>query len=153
MWQSIGSTFTFFKFCYLIRLSPNIYQTWDESLEAFNLFSKVKYIKLIFILWRIIFIINAFFQNGDWERLFPSWERLLVIYVGAAAMCIIGKRLKKRHGLLDDPRQSLYQEVNTFLKAVKRKGTSFMGGQEPNLADLAVYGCISSIEGNIHFQT
>nr|CAG4634877.1 EOG090X08KD [Alona affinis] len=111
-------------------LSPNIYRTWEESLEAFNLFSK----------------------NGDWDRLFPSWERLTVIYVGAAVMLLIGKRLKKRHGLHDDPRLSLYQEVGKFLKAVNVKGTRFMGGEEPNLADLAVYGCISSIDGTRSFS-
>lgn len=86
-------------------------------------------------------------QNGDWEKIFPSWERQVIIYVGALAMLLIGKRLKKRHNLLEDPRQSLYQEVNHFLKAVQAKGTQFLGGQEPNLADLAVYGCISSITG------
>lgn len=111
-------------------LSPNIYRTWDESLEAFKMFDK----------------------NGDWARIFSSWERQLVIYVGAAAMYMIGKRLKKRHHLLEDVRQSLYQEVNFFLKTVRSKGTPFMGGQLPNLADLAVYGCISSIDGSQSFD-
>nr|CAG4637130.1 EOG090X08KD [Ceriodaphnia reticulata] len=110
-------------------LSPNIYRTWEESLEAFNMFSK----------------------KGDWERIFPSWERQMVIYVGAAVMYFIGKRLKKRHNLMDDARQSLYNEVNYFLKVVDSKGTRFIGGDEPNLADLAVYGCISSIDGTRSF--
>jgi microsomal prostaglandin-E synthase 2 len=71
----------------------------------------------------------------------------MVIYVGAAVMYLIGKRLKKRHNILDDARQSLYNEVNYFLKTVNEKGTPFLGGDVPNLADLAVYGCISSIDG------
>jgi microsomal prostaglandin-E synthase 2 len=71
----------------------------------------------------------------------------MVIYVGAAVMYLIGKRLKKRHNILDDARQSLYNEVDYFLKTVNEKGTVFLGGDEPNLADLAVYGCISSIDG------
>lgn len=71
----------------------------------------------------------------------------MVIYVGAAVMYFIGKRLKKRHNLMDDARQSLYNEVSYFLKTVDGKGTRFIGGDEPNLADLAVYGCISSIDG------
>ena len=50
-------------------------------------------------------------QEGDWEKLFSTWERLVVIYVGAAVMYLIGKRLKKRHNLLDDVRQSPYQQV------------------------------------------
>lgn len=86
-------------------------------------------------------------QNGDWERIFSSWERNVVIYVGAAVMYLVGKRLKKRHQLLDDTRQSLYNEVNYFLKMLQTKGTRFIGGEEPNLADLAVYACISSIDG------
>lgn len=88
-------------------------------------------------------------QNGDWERIFSTWERQAVIYVGAAVMYMIGKRLKKRHNILDDARQSLYNEVNFFLKAIENKGTQFIGGAEPNLADLAIYGCISSIDGNL----
>lgn len=111
-------------------ISPNIYRTWEEAVEAFQMFSK----------------------NGDWEKIFSSWERQVIIYVGAFAMLLIGKRLKKRHNLLEDPRQSLYQEVNHFLKAVQAKGTQFLGGQEPNLADLAVYGCISSITGTRSFD-
>lgn len=63
-------------------------------------------------------------------------------------MYVIGKRLKKRHNILEDARQSLYNEVNYFLKTLRNKDTRFIGGEEPNLADLAVYGCISSIDGN-----
>nr|CAG4651097.1 EOG090X08KD [Simocephalus serrulatus] len=111
-------------------LSPNIYRTWEESLEAFNMFSK----------------------NGEWERIFSQWERQIVIYVGAAVMYVVGKRLKKRHHILDDARQSLYNEVNYFLKTLQSKGTRFIGGEEPNLADLAVYGCISSIDGTRTFE-
>jgi microsomal prostaglandin-E synthase 2 len=35
-------------------------------------------------------------QAGEWEKHFSAWERYLVIYVGAYAMWIIGKRLKKK---------------------------------------------------------
>lgn len=62
-------------------------------------------------------------------------------------MWIISKRLKKRHGLKDDVRQSLYDSCITWMKAIKEKGTTFLGGNSPNLADLAVYGVLSSIEG------
>ncbi|KAH7977484.1 hypothetical protein HPB49_001891 [Dermacentor silvarum] len=55
-------------------LSPNVYRTWQEALQAFNYFSEV----------------------GEWEKNFPTWERLLVVYVGAAAMYFVAKRLKKR---------------------------------------------------------
>ena len=47
-----------------------------------------------------------------------------------------------------DVRQSLYDETNTWLKAIKaKKSGRFMGGEKPNLADLAVYGALSAIEG------
>ena len=99
-----------------------------------------------------MYLTQSIKQNGDWENIFSYWERQLVIYVGAAAMYMIGKRLKKRHHLLDDVRLSLYQEVNHFLKTVKSKGTPFLGGNLPNLADLAVYACIISIEGSLAFD-
>lgn len=67
-------------------------------------------------------------------------------------MWLIGKRLKKRHNLKDDVRQSLYDECNNWVKAINAKGTKFMGGDCPNLADLAVYGVLSSIEGCSAFK-
>ncbi|XP_064109568.1 prostaglandin E synthase 2-like [Macrobrachium nipponense] len=90
-------------------LSPNVYRTPQESLQAFKWFCKV----------------------GNWEEHFAKWEQLLVIYVGAAAMFFIGKNLKRRHQLKDDVRESFYEDVNVWLKALKKKGTKFMGGDEP----------------------
>ncbi|KAK2719328.1 prostaglandin E synthase 2-like [Artemia franciscana] len=112
------------------QLSPNVYRTWEEALQAFKYFS----------------------MAGDWENIFPDWQRQIVIYVGALAMYFVGKRLKKRHNLRDDVRQSLYEEVNIWLKALQKKGTPFMGGNAPDLGDLAVYGCLNSIEGCKAFQ-
>jgi len=106
-------------------LSPNVYRSPGEALDAFQWFDEV----------------------GNWPNLFKVWERYLVIYVGALAMYLIGKRLKKRHNLKDDVRESLYDECNLWMKALKKKGTPFMGGQNPNLADLAVFGVLSAIEG------
>ena len=102
-----------------------MYRTPGESLQAFRWFNEV----------------------GEWERHFAAWERMVVIYIGAAVMYVIGKRLKKRHGLKDDVRQSFYDETNNWLRAVKQKGTVFLGGDKPNLADLAVYGALSAVEG------
>ena len=75
-----------------------------------------------------------------------------MIYVGALAMYFIGKRLKKRHNIKDDVRESLYDACNHWMKSIKKKGTPFMGGVNPNLADLAVYGVLSAIEGCEAFQ-
>lgn len=111
-------------------LSPNVYRTFDESYKTFNWFSEI----------------------GQWEEYFPAWERLLMVNVGATAMWLIGKRLKKRHRLKDDVRQSLYDEANYWLRGIKTRGTMFMGGSKPDLSDLAVYGILKSIEGCDAFQ-
>jgi microsomal prostaglandin-E synthase 2 len=62
-------------------------------------------------------------------------------------MWMIGKRLQKRHNLKTDVRQSLYEESDIWMKTIQKKGGDFMGGSKPNLADLAVYGVLNSIEG------
>lgn len=104
-------------------LSPNVYREPAEALQAFEWFSQV----------------------GEWEKHFAAWERYLVIYVGAAAMYFVGKRLQKRHGLKDDVRESLYDACKEWLKEVGKN--RFHGGNDPNLADLAVYGVLNAIEG------
>ena len=45
-----------------------------------------------------------------------------------------------------DVRQSLYDHCDKWTQAVG-KYRKFMGGDKPNLADLAVYGVLSAIEG------
>lgn len=74
------------------------------------------------------------FEVGDWERLFPTWERLLVVYVGATAMYFVAKRLKKKYYLRPDVRESFYDECGRWIKNLG--GKKFAGGKEPNLADL-----------------
>lgn len=60
-------------------------------------------------------------------------------------MYVIGKRLKKRYKLSDDVRISLYAACDEWVRAVGSK--NFLGGDQPNLADLAAYGVLSAIEG------
>lgn len=91
------------------------------------------------------FVVNK--QVGRWGEYFPMWERLLMVNVGAYAMWLISKRLKKRHNLKEDVRESLYDEVNYWLEGIRVRGGEFMGGEEPDLSDLAVYGILKSIEG------
>jgi microsomal prostaglandin-E synthase 2 len=111
---------------YVHTLSPNIYRTLPEAVDSFKNFDRV----------------------GEWEKNFASWERALVIYVGAVAMWVIGKRLQKRHHLKPDVRQSLYEESDFWLQSIRKNGKGdFMGGAKPNLSDLAVYGVLNSIEG------
>lgn len=108
------------KFIHII--SPNVYRTFGESLETFHYFDKV----------------------GDWKRNFPTWERYLAIYLGATAMYIISKRLKKRHGIVDE-REAMLVAFNEFLSA--KGDRKFLGGDEPNLADLSLHGAITSFSG------
>ncbi|XP_076272695.1 prostaglandin E synthase Su(P) [Rhynchophorus ferrugineus] len=111
-------------------LSPNVYRTTEEAFQAFNWFSEV----------------------GEWEKNFPSWERNLIIYVGASAMYLIGKKLKRKYSLKDDVRESLYDECNIWIKEIEKQGSKFHGGDQPDLADLAVYGVLNSIEGCSAFK-
>ena len=51
-------------------------------------------------------------------------------------MWLIGKNLKKRHHLKDDVRESFYDAVNFWLKALRAKGTTFMGGDQPGIDEI-----------------
>ncbi|NXD61696.1 PGES2 synthase, partial [Eolophus roseicapillus] len=101
-------------------ISPNVYRTPREALASFD------------------YIVR--------EGKFGTMEGLFAKYVGAIAMFFISKRLKKRHHLQDDVREDLYKAVNEWVKAVG-KHRLFMGGNQPNLADLAVYGVLRVMEG------
>ncbi|OQV15603.1 Prostaglandin E synthase 2 [Hypsibius exemplaris] len=104
-------------------LAPNIYQSPSEAVRTF------KYLA----------------DAGDWEKIFPSWQVPVVIYVGASMMYVIGKRLKKRYGLKDNVRISMYEACDDWVRAVGDQ--PYLGGAQPNLADLATYGVLSAIEG------
>lgn len=101
-------------------ISPNVYRTADEALASFD------------------YIVR--------EGKFGTYEGFFAKYVGAAAMFLISKRLKKRHNLQDDVRQDLYKAVNSWVAAIGKK-RKFMGGEQPNLADLAVFGVLRVMEG------
>ncbi|KRZ76697.1 Epoxide hydrolase 1, partial [Trichinella papuae] len=105
--------------CFVHVISPNIYRTMKESLKAFQWFSDV----------------------SDWRNTFHTWERLTAVYLGATVMFFVSKQLRKRHKLKSDVRESLYDCCNEWLKAIG-PDRKFMGGDRPNLADLAMYGAI-----------
>ncbi|XP_053687487.1 prostaglandin E synthase 2 [Sabethes cyaneus] len=106
-------------------ISPNVYRSKDEALETFEWFSDV----------------------GEWDVHFPRWERNMMVYVGAFAMWAISKRLKQRHQLTDDVRSHIYDACDKWIEAIEKKKTPFLGGKKPNLADLAVFGVLNSMEG------
>ncbi|XP_029296332.1 prostaglandin E synthase 2 [Cottoperca gobio] len=101
-------------------ISPNVYRTTDEALASFD------------------YIVR--------EGKFGPYEGFFAKYVGAAAMFLIAKRLKSRHKLQEDVRQDLYKAVNEWVAAIGKK-RKFMGGDHPNLADLAVFGVLRVMEG------
>ncbi|XP_030629582.1 prostaglandin E synthase 2 [Chanos chanos] len=101
-------------------ISPNVYRTPDEALASFD------------------YIVR--------EGKFGTFEGFFAKYVGAAAMWIISKRLKNKHNLQEDVRQDLYKAVNEWVAAIGKK-RKFMGGENPNLADLAVFGVLRVMEG------
>ncbi|XP_067826043.1 prostaglandin E synthase 2 [Heptranchias perlo] len=101
-------------------ISPNVYRTPREALESFH------------------YIV----QEGK----FGTFEGFFAKYFGAVAMFFVSKRLKSRHNLHDDVRQDLYKAIDQWLAAVGEH-RPFMGGNSPNLADLAVYGVLRVMEG------
>lgn len=106
-------------------ISPNCYRTRAEAFETFEWFS----------------------EAGEWSIHFPQWERNLMVYAGATAMWLIAGMLKKRYGLSDDVRSHIYEALDKWTNELKKQGTKFMGGSEPNLADISVFGVLSSMEG------
>lgn len=111
-------------------ISPNVYRTIGEAFHTFEWFS----------------------ETGEWDHHFPRWERNLMVYVGATAMYLISKRLKTRHGLTDDVRIYMYEACDKWVGELDRKRTKFHGGAKPNLADMAVFGVLSSMEGCSAFK-
>ncbi|XP_027355125.1 prostaglandin E synthase 2-like [Abrus precatorius] len=97
-------------------LSPNIYRTVPEALESFEYIT----------------------THGN----FTLSERLVAKYGGAAAMYFVSKKLRKKHNISDE-RAALYGAAEQWVDALK--GRKFLGGSDPNLADLAVFGVLRPI--------
>ncbi|XP_068721051.1 prostaglandin E synthase 2-like [Montipora capricornis] len=105
-------------------LSPNIYRTASEAMQAFEYFTK----------------------QSD----FSTFEKYSTYLAGPFVMYIVGKHVKSKYNLPSDVRLALYEEAEKWMRAVGRR--KFMGGKAPNLADLAVYGVLSGLEGLDAFQ-
>jgi len=89
------------KFIHVI--SPNIYCTLRQSLSTFRWFSKA----------------------GDWEEIFPWYQRWIIVYLGSIVMRAVAIRLKKKYNLNDDVRISLYECGDEWANAVGDK--DFLG--------------------------
>lgn len=106
-------------------LYPNIYRTHSEAIETYNWFSDL----------------------AKWDEDYPRWIRNLMVLTGATYMYLISKRLKKRNHISDDVRGQFYEVCNKWTDELKMLKTKFHGGKTPDLADLAVFGALNSIQG------
>ncbi|KAK3269432.1 hypothetical protein CYMTET_22126 [Cymbomonas tetramitiformis] len=100
-------------------LTPNLYRTVEETWQAFDYIT----------------------QTGKWG----FFEAQLARVSGSVMMYLISKFvLKKRHGI-EDERAELYASVEEWVKAVGER--EFLGGKQPNNADLSVFGVIRAVHG------
>ena len=88
---------------FIHALSPNIYGTLKQSVHTFRWFSKA----------------------GDWEEIFPWYQRWFIVYAGAIVMRLVAIRLRKKYNLNDNVRISLYECGDEWANAVGDK--DFLG--------------------------
>jgi microsomal prostaglandin-E synthase 2 len=130
-------------------ITANIYRSWDESWQTFSYITR---------------------EAGDaWGWAAREGARV----AGAVLMWRVGQGMPRKYGIEGDLREALYADLDAFADAVegggggggggwlqKNKGGGggggggggaaarpFLGGVEPNLGDLAVYGVIRAIRG------
>jgi microsomal prostaglandin-E synthase 2 len=96
-------------------LAPNLYRTLPDAWQAFDYLT---------------------------QRNFSAAVRLPAQAVGAVAMWGLSGRLKKRHGITDE-RAALAGALGEWVAAVGDR--PFLGGDRPNLADVAVYGVLQGV--------
>ena len=69
---------------------------------------------------------------------------------GAVMMWGISNKLKKKYGIQGDLREELYVCGDQWVQALGDH--DFLGGSQPNLADLAVFGVVKSVTGTDTFH-
>ena len=102
----------------------NIYRTGKEAFQTFDYISEA--------------------GNFGWVH------REAARIVGATMMWGLSNKLKKKYNVEGDVRESLYECANDWVLAVGER--KFMGGDAPNLADLAVFGVMKSVTGTDTFM-
>lgn len=101
-------------------IAPNIYRTPAESLQTFNYITD--------------------------KSKFTWWQRASIRYSGAAAMYVIGRRLKKKYEITDE-RKEIHNAISEWMKAIHDGGSDFLNGeQKPGVVDLSMYGVLKAIE-------
>lgn len=103
---------------FVAGLPAVIYDTFPESLRSFDYITKV----------------------GK----FGWFEKRMIKYSGALAMTMVAKKIRKREGI-EHPNLFVQQKTREWSEGLK--GRPFMGGIEPNGADLAVFGIARSVAG------
>lgn len=93
------------------------------------------------------------FQTFDYisERGNFGWaSREAARVCGATLMWGISGKLKKKYGVEGDVREVLYESANDWVAALQ--GRPFLGGDQPDLADLAVFGVVRAVTGTDTFN-
>ena len=101
-----------------VVLFPNITRNMYESWEAFGYINSVPH--------------------------FGMFEKFVLRVTGSVAMRLANSKIKRKYAI-DNERTALLIAINEWVKE-GLQGKEFCGGKEPNLADVAVYGCLKSIE-------
>jgi microsomal prostaglandin-E synthase 2 len=99
-------------------LTPNLYRSFGESWRSFDYLT---------------------------QRNFASWTILPTKIAGTVAMVAVARMQKKKYGIVDE-RAELYAALNDFVAAVG-PSRPFLGGAQPNLADITTFGVLRAVEG------
>lgn len=105
-------------------ITVNIYRTARESWQTFDYIT----------------------DHGN----FTWFQREAARIAGSTMMWALSSRLKKKYGIEGDVREVLFACADEWSEAVGNG--KFLGGDTPNLADLAVFGVIRSVVGTDTFM-
>jgi microsomal prostaglandin-E synthase 2 len=105
-----------FELLSLQILTGNIYRSIPEAIDSFKYITKV----------------------GK----FPAWKRYYLMLGGAVAMTIVAKKGMKKRGITD-PRKALAESLDKLAKGLGKN--KFLGGDEPDVADLVCHGVLRSV--------
>mmetsp|Transcript_40444 Transcript_40444/g.75769 ORF Transcript_40444/g.75769 Transcript_40444/m.75769 type:complete len:280 (+) Transcript_40444:44-883(+) len=101
-----------------VLLFPNITRSFSESFQAFRYVSEVP--------------------------TFSAPSKVANQLAGSLAMWLANGKLKKKYNITDE-RKQLLETVQVWMDAVG--SGPFLGGKEPHVADVVVFGVLSSIRG------
>jgi len=101
---------------YVKSIPPLIYNTFPNSLKAFDYISK-----------------NS---NFSWH------QRKLIKYSGAAVMKLVAAKSQKKQNI-EDPEKHFAQNLQFWVASLDKQ--FFVGGEKPNAADAAVFGITMSV--------